>query len=178
MGNIACEDESRRSFLRTAAVATAGSFTLADARLFAASAQAHGEATAVSLKLFTAEQIEADCRALKDVPGSKDLAKGENFTMVMVAETAKIAEEFEWHEGRDHILQVLDGTTVYEVGGSPRNGRNIRPGEWLAPKSEGATRLALNKGDMLIIPRGTPHKRSTERSITFSQISVTGVPSA
>jgi mannose-6-phosphate isomerase-like protein (cupin superfamily) len=178
MGNIECENESRRNFLRTAAVATAASFTLANPRLFAASPQAPVEASTASFKLFTAGEIEADCKALQAVSSTKDLAKGQNFALVMVAETAKLAEEFEWHEGRDHILQVLDGTTVYEVGGSPRNGRNIRPGEWLAPKSEGATRLTLSKGDMLIIPRGTPHKRDTEGSITFSQISITGVPSA
>jgi len=47
--------------------------------------------------------------------------------------------EFEVHEHRDHVLQILDGTTVYEVGGALKNGRNTRPGEWLAPAADGTT---------------------------------------
>ena len=34
--------------------------------------------------------------------------------------------------------------------------------------------MTLHKGDMLVIPRGTPHKRSTEGSVTFYLISTTG----
>jgi ribosomal protein L16 Arg81 hydroxylase len=64
---------------------------------------------------------------------------------------------------------------VYQVGGTPKNGRNIRPGEWLAPESEGATTLTLKKGDMLIIPRNTPHKRSTEGTVTLTLVSPMGM---
>jgi mannose-6-phosphate isomerase-like protein (cupin superfamily) len=72
------------------------------------------------------------------------------------------------------VLLILDGATVYEVGGKPKNGRNTKPGEWLAPEAEGATTLKLKKGDMLVIPRGTLHKRSTAESVTFFLISPMG----
>ncbi len=94
--------------------------------------------------------------------------------MVLTTEVKKSAAEFEYHEGRDHIVQVLEGSTVYEVGGRPLRPRNTKPAEWLAPASEGSTTLILQKGDMLVIPRGTPHKRSTENSVTFILISTTG----
>ena len=100
---------------------------------------------------------------------------GETVAVVLTVEKAKSAKEFEWHEGRDHIVQIVDGTTVYEIGGTPKNGRNTKAGEWLAPSSEGATKLTLKKGDMLTIPRGTPHKRSTEESVTFILISPSGM---
>jgi uncharacterized protein YjlB len=87
---------------------------------------------------------------------------------------AKSAKEFEWHEGRDHLLQILDGSTVYEVGGTPKDGRNTKPGEWLAPAAVGAATLTLKKGDMLVIPRGTLHRRSTAESVTFLLISPMG----
>jgi len=45
------------------------------------------------------------------------------------------------------------------------------PGEWHATGSEGSKSVMLGKGDMLIIPRGTLHKRSTEDSVTFMLIS-------
>jgi mannose-6-phosphate isomerase-like protein (cupin superfamily) len=89
-------------------------------------------------------------------------------------EKAESAKEFEWHEGRDHVLQIIEGTTVVEVGGIPRDGRNIKPGEWLAPASEGAAAISLKKGDMLVIPRGTPHRRTTAGSVTILLISPMG----
>ena len=63
---------------------------------------------------------------------------------------------------------------MYELGGTPQGGHNTKPGEWLAPASEGATKMTLHKGDWLLIPRGTPHKRTTETSVTFALISTTG----
>jgi mannose-6-phosphate isomerase-like protein (cupin superfamily) len=75
------------------------------------------------------------------------------------------------HEHRDHIFQILEGSTTYEVGGTPKGGRTIGPGEWRGPHVDGATRLTLNKGDRLIVPRGTPHKRSTPEHVTFTLIS-------
>ena len=60
---------------------------------------------------------------------------------------------------------------MYELGGTPKNGRNIRPGEWLAPESDGAQKVTLHKGDMLLVPRGTPHRRTTHGSVTLTLIS-------
>ena len=47
-----------------------------------------------------------------------------------------------------------------------------------APESDGATSVSLNKGDMLVIRRGTPHKRTTKGTVTFTLISTVGTPSA
>jgi quercetin dioxygenase-like cupin family protein len=98
---------------------------------------------------------------------NSNLVTAKNFTVSLGIETAKSAKEFEWHESRDHVMQILDGSTVYELGGTPKNARNIRPGEWLAPDSEGAASVTLNKGDLLVIPRGTPHRRSTAGTVTI-----------
>ena len=169
-------NQGRRNFLRTVSVAAAAGLTLGDSRLFAAHAEGQGPEAAApaTFQVFTDAALHEDMKALEAAPGNKNLVDGKIFTVVMTVETAKSAKEFEWHEGRDHILQILDGTTVYELGGTPKNGRSIRPGEWLAPESEGATRMTLNKGDMLVIPRGTPHKRSTAESVTFLLISPMG----
>jgi mannose-6-phosphate isomerase-like protein (cupin superfamily) len=95
----------------------------------------------------------------------------------MTTEVAHAAKEFEWHEGRDHIVQIVEGSTVYELGGTPKgtHGNNGKPGEYLAPESDGATKLTLKKGDMVTIPRNTPHKRSTAESVTFLLISSQGM---
>ena len=72
-------------------------------------------------------------------------------------------------------FRYVDGSNdVTSWVGRRRMRVNTKPGEWLAPASEGAKSLTLKKGDMLVIPRGTPHKRSTEGSVTFTLISTTG----
>jgi mannose-6-phosphate isomerase-like protein (cupin superfamily) len=171
MENFAIKNPGRRNFLRTAPIAAAAGFALADGSLFAspAAGQSAAPAAAATIQLFTIKALQAK-------PGNNNLvdAKSLPFTMVLTTETAKSAKEFEWHEGRDHVLQIMDGATVYEVGGTPKDGRNTKPGEWLAPGSDGAATLTLKKGDMLVIPRGTPHKRSTAESVTFLLISPMG----
>jgi len=177
---------SRRNFLRTAPVAAAVGLTLADRPMFAAAAQAGAgpgaevNAAAVPFQMFKAEALGADAKALQAKPGNTTLfdAKGLPLQIVMTTETHKNGSEFEWHEGRDHIVQIVDGSTLYEVGGTPKGGHNTKPGEWLAPGAEGSKSILMGKGDMLVIPRGTLHKRSTEDSVTFILISTPGVVKA
>lgn len=164
---------TRRSFLRSAPLAAA-----AVALPGTASAQAAvTPATAEHFKLITAAALTDAMHKLQAAPGNDNLfdAPALPLAIVLTTEEKHSAKEFEWHEGRDHIVQILEGTTVYQVGGTPENGRNTKPGEWLAPSAEGASTLSLHKGDMLVIPRGTLHKRITEASVTFLLISSPGV---
>ena len=172
------KDQTRRNFLRTAPLAAAVSLPLTEQLLFASGA-ASGEgqaATPEPFQVFTSGKLTEAMKTLHANPGNDNLfaSKALPFTIVMTTEEKKSGKEFEYHEGRDHIFQILEGTTVYELGGTPKDARNTKPGEWLAPASEGATSLTLHKGDMLMIPRGTPHKRSTEGSVTFTLISIEG----
>ena len=171
---------SRRNFLRTAPIAAAASIALTDKLLLAAQTPAAAPgatSTPVPFQLFTAQQLADDAKALAAKGGNNNLlaaSVGLTCAVVMTTEIAKTAPEFEQHEGRDHILQIIDGSTLYEVGGTLKNARTTRPGEQLAPASDGATKLTLNKGDMLTIPRGTPHRRTTAGSVTFYLISPSG----
>jgi mannose-6-phosphate isomerase-like protein (cupin superfamily) len=127
-------------------------------------------------QVFSDEKLEASRKNLNAAPGNDNLFKGAaGLALTMTVEEKKTAAEFEWHEGRDHIFQVLEGSTVYELGGTPKNGRNVKPGEWLAPSADGASRVELKKGDVLVIPRGTLHKRTTTGKVTFYLISSEGI---
>ena len=180
------KNTSRRTFLRTAPIAAAATLSLTDGLLSASTLQAASPgadvaAAAVPFQFFTSKVLDDDMKALQAAPGNKNLVDqkpGLPCAIVMTTEVHKSATEFEWHEGRDHIVQVLDGMTLYEVGGTPKNGRNTKPGEWLAPASDGAKSIMMMKGDTLVIPRGTPHKRSTEDSVTFILISPYGTMKA
>lgn len=175
------KNTSRRNFLRTAPVAAAVGLTLTDRLLFAAQAgTSPGDeeaAAAAPFRFFPGKELEADAKALRAAPGNKNLITQSPALpdlIVMTTEVRHSASEFEWHAGHDHIFQIIDGSTLYEVGGTPSNGRNIRPGEWLAPASDGSKSIQMNKGDMLVIPRGTPHRRSTKDSVTFLLITTYG----
>jgi len=182
MESITIKNPGRRSFLRAAPVAAVAGLALADTSLFASIAAVQSAAPAASgtFQLFSAQSLQDDVKALQSTPGNNNLVEAKTMpcTVVMTTERAKSAKEFEWHEGRDHVVQILEGSTVYEVGGTPKDGRNTKPGEWLAPASTGATTLTLKKGDMLVIPRGTLHKRSTAESVTFLLISPMGTVKA
>jgi len=175
----AIENPGRRNFLYAVPTAAAAGLALADLSFLSSLAAAQDAASAggPSFQVFTAETIQGDASALDASPGNNNLVDDKTFTVVLTTEKTKAGKEFEWHEGRDHIFQILDGSTVYEVGGTPKGGHSTRPGEWLAPESEGATTFTLHKGDMLVIRRGTPHKRTTKESVTFTLISPQGTVS-
>jgi hypothetical protein len=167
------KDQSRRRFLQTAPLAAAVSLSLTDELL----AQSASAAASVPFQSYTAEQIAAAEKALHEKPGDKTLftAPSLPLTVVLTTEVAKSAKEFEWHEGRDHVVQILEGSTLYEVGGTPEGGHTEKAGEWHAPTAKGTKSIMMSKGDMLVIPRGTLHKRSTEDSVTFYLISTPGM---
>ena len=170
------KNTSRRNFLRTAPIAAAAGFTLTDSLMALAQAApgADVNAAAQPVKLFKASELADDMKALDAKPGDNRLyeSKAIPVQIILTTEKHKSAAEFEFHEGRDHIVQIIDGSTLYEVGGTP-TGTKVMPGtgEWHATGSTGSKSILLVKGDMLLIPRGTLHKRSTEDSVTFMLIS-------
>jgi mannose-6-phosphate isomerase-like protein (cupin superfamily) len=171
------KNNTRRNFLRIAPCAAAATLPLSGTPLIVrASADAGGVIAREPFKIYTAQSIEDAMHQLQASPGNKMLFESKSlpFAVTLTTETKKMGKEFEYHEGRDHVIQIVEGTTLYEVGGTPKNARNVKPGEWLAPISEGSTAITMSKGDMLILPRGTPHKRSTEGSVTLTLIATLG----
>lgn len=157
--------QTRRNFLWTAPLAAAVALPLTDTLLHAAPPEAEPHAT---FKVFPAATLEGMVKSLEEAPAAKDIVQGSvGVSITISAEEKKAAKEFEYHQHRDHVFQVLDGSTQYEVGGTPKNARQTKPGEWLAPESEGHTTITLNKGDMLVVPRMTPHKRTTEGTVSL-----------
>jgi mannose-6-phosphate isomerase-like protein (cupin superfamily) len=172
------KSSSRRNFLRSAPLAAAAGFCLAESSLpNLALAQTAAQSTKpVPAQLFTAIKIADALKALEIQPGNSNLWDNPTlpFTIVLTTEVKKAGKEYEWHEGRDHIFQILEGSTVIDVGGTPQGAHNTKPGEWLAPTVVGTTAYTLHKGDWLVIPRGTPHKRTTVERVTLCLISTTG----
>ncbi|MBS1821544.1 MAG: hypothetical protein JST61_06165 [Acidobacteria bacterium] len=171
---------TRRNFLLTAPLAAAAASPLASsaATLLHASATGAGAAqsgSAPAFEVFPAAEIAAVVKDVQASHGTKNLMTSKTTAMAFTIneETDKVAKEFEYHAHRDHVFQVLYGETEYQLGGTPRNAREIKSGEWLAPESEGYTSVKLKQGDYLSVPRMTPHRRITTGSVTLLLIAAT-----
>jgi mannose-6-phosphate isomerase-like protein (cupin superfamily) len=165
--------KTRRNFLLTAPIAAVAVSPLADAMLHASSAGSAmmQPADASGIRVFTASDMEKEVDSAKVNHETKNLLTTPGTLIILTEEATKAAKEFEWHATRDHVFQVLDGETKYELGGTPKGAHQTKPGEWLAPESEGAKTVILKKGDYLYVPRMTPHKRTTEGSVSLLLIS-------
>jgi mannose-6-phosphate isomerase-like protein (cupin superfamily) len=171
-------NQTRRNFLRVAPLAAAVTIPFAENMLWATSTGSTDTqaATPEPFQLFSAEKLADVMKSFQTQLGEHYLyqPKALPLTIAMTTQQKQIGKEFEYHEGRDHIFLILEGATKFEVGGTPKEARNTRPGEWLAAASDGATTLEVRKGDMLVIPRGTPHRQSTEVRVTWMLISPSG----
>jgi mannose-6-phosphate isomerase-like protein (cupin superfamily) len=165
--------QTRRNFLLTAPIAAAVASPFAETMLLASTAGSGvGQTTdGAAVQVWTAGQMEGELKGVQANHGTKNLLTTPGTLVIINEETKKAAKEFEWHATRDHVFQVLDGETKYELGGTPKGAHQTKPGEWLAPESEGAKTVILKKGDYLFVPRMTPHKRTTDGSVSLLLIS-------
>lgn len=67
----------------------------------------------------------------------------------------------ELHDTSDDVYYVLDGTATLTLGGTLESAKEVEPGEWRGPKITGGQKVEIAKGDLIVVPRGTPHYRST-----------------
>lgn len=63
----------------------------------------------------------------------------------------------EVHDRETDVVYVLDGTATLITGGTLIEPKVIAPGETRAPRVEGGESRQLAKGDVVVIPQGTPH---------------------
>lgn len=67
----------------------------------------------------------------------------------------------EIHDESDDVYYVLEGTATLTLGGRLESPKEVEPGEWRGPRIEGGQNFDVKKGDLIVVPRGTPHMRST-----------------
>jgi mannose-6-phosphate isomerase-like protein (cupin superfamily) len=75
-------------------------------------------------------------------------------------EKDKAAATGEVHDASDDVYYVLEGSATLTMGGKLEAPREVEPGEWRG-KITGGKAVDINKGDLIVVPRGTPHERST-----------------
>lgn len=145
---------------------------------FAAAAAAQspaGPPTATEPLVVLSAQEMAAIRAKMAVGSREDLigkSGGVETTMFFQKEADKKGTA-EVHRDSDDYHVMLEGSATYYLGGSLENPKEVSPGEWRGTGIAGGRTVELRPGDMIFVPRGTPHYRSTEgREATFSVIKV------
>lgn len=77
-------------------------------------------------------------------------------------EKNRVGAAAELHDASDDVYYVLDGTATLVLGGKLDAPKETDPGEWRSPKILEGKTFEIKKGDLIVVPRGTPHQRSTE----------------
>jgi mannose-6-phosphate isomerase-like protein (cupin superfamily) len=86
---------------------------------------------------------------------------GAQLRVAVQHERNKPAAEAEVHDASDDVYYVLEGTATLTLGGRLEAPVEREPGEWRAPRINGGKTFEIRKGDLVVVPRGTPHMRST-----------------
>jgi mannose-6-phosphate isomerase-like protein (cupin superfamily) len=65
--------------------------------------------------------------------------------------------QVEVHENETDIVYVTDGEATFVTGGKMIGGKQTKAKQWLGSDIEGGETHHLSKGDVFVIPAGTPH---------------------
>src|SRR5215212_4145043 len=87
--------------------------------------------------------------------------EGMELRVAVQHEAGKAAASAEIHDASDDVYYVLEGSATLTLGGKLEAPKEVEPGEWRGPRIEGGQNFDVKKGDLIIVPRGTPHMRST-----------------
>ena len=82
----------------------------------------------------------------------------------------KDSADAELHDASDDVYYVLEGSAELTLGGKLENPREASPGEWKSAKIIDGKTFTITNGDLIIVPRGTPHQRINTKGKKFSLI--------
>jgi quercetin dioxygenase-like cupin family protein len=83
------------------------------------------------------------------------LTRGSNY-IVSISRRDK-AGKVEVHADETDVLYILEGTATFVTGGTVVDGKTTRPGQILGESVNGGQSHSLSSGDVIVIPKGTPH---------------------
>jgi len=131
----------------------------------AALAQARQPSSPERPWVVTTKQQVADIeKALKKQDGNKNqdivAEAGVQMRVAVFHDEKRENDLNEVHDSSDDIYYVLDGQATLMLGGTLVEPTEISPGEWRAKTATGGQSVAIKKGDLIVVPRGTRHQRT------------------
>jgi mannose-6-phosphate isomerase-like protein (cupin superfamily) len=151
-----------RNVAVTLAVTSALAVT-ASAQSGASSSPQRGPSTATRAFVVLPAQSLSDLeRKLRSENKAEDLIGGEGMQLRVAVQHEKdhVPPTGELHDASDDVYYVLEGAATLTLGGKLAAPREVEPGEWRG-KINGGKEIEIKKGDLIVVPRGTPHARST-----------------
>lgn len=140
----------------------------------AVSAQTRQPSTAIRPYVVKSKQLLSDLEkkvaADKTDVGSKNLTvtkvediiggAGMETRVAVQHDTRRSGDLVELHDKSDDVYYVLKGEATLELGGTLDDPKEATPGEWRAKTVTGAQSVKIKQGDLVMVPRGTPHRRT------------------
>ena len=139
----------------------------------AISAQTRQPSTPIRPFVVKTQQSLGDLeKSLRSANKVEDLTGGAGTQLRVAIQHDKLREnaDAELHDDSDDVYYVLEGSAQLTLGGTLDTPREASPGEWRSKKIIGGTTFEIKKGDLIIVPRGTPHLRNSTRGKEFSMI--------
>lgn len=82
--------------------------------------------------------------------------------------------QVEVHETETDVIYVQDGEATFVTGGKMIGGKLTRPGQYLGMEIQGGESHHLTKGDVIVVPAGTPHWfKEVQGAISYFVVKVT-----
>ena len=138
-----------------------GGFTLASA--LTVSAQRKPSEATRPVVVMPAQSLNDLKEKLKPGNKSEELidSAGMELRVAVQHENNKTGAAAELHDASDDVYYVLEGSATLVLGGKLDAPREVERGEWRSPKIIDGKTFEITKGDLVVVPRGTPHQRST-----------------
>lgn len=136
-------------------------------------AQTRQPSTPIRPFIVKTKQSVADLeKSLQGENKAEDLIGGEGMQLRVAVQhdERKDSADAEVHDAADDVFYVLEGSAQLTLGGKLENPREATPGEWKSKTIVGGQTFIIKKGDLIVVPRGTPHQRINTKGKTFSLI--------
>jgi mannose-6-phosphate isomerase-like protein (cupin superfamily) len=113
--------------------------------------------------VMSAQSVEDLKQKLKPGNKTEELidSSGMELRVAVQHENNRVGAAAELHDGSDDVYYVLEGEATLVLGGKLDSPKEVEPGEWRSPNILGGKTIEISKGDLVVVPRGTPHQRST-----------------
>lgn len=85
----------------------------------------------------------------------------------------EVPGQVELHDKETDVIYIIDGAATFVAGGTMVDGAVSRPGQWLGKDITGGVEHRLVKGDMILVPAGTPHWfKSVSPQVTYYVVKI------
>ena len=83
------------------------------------------------------------------------------------------AGQVEVHEKETDVIHVIEGEATFVTGGTMVGGKSTKPGQMLGTDIKGGQTHHLTKGDVIVVPAGTPHWfKEVPKSVSYYVVKV------